>query len=187
MSRSVDPADRNRTIALISLQGDQFPRSALYLAASKISIAALMTGGSREVMRKCAMISPNAIPDWPLLAQSRRSYANNGNAHSYVSENRAFNQLGNLWCPVGAVSQVPEHQTYSASLRRDNRVLRDRTTRPRRACRIARWPRDRSVRVERRHLQAPMQSRMRRLPAATDRLDVDRRQSSIVFHPTIRD
>ncbi len=70
MSRSVDPADRNRTIALISLQGDQFPRSALYLAASKISLAALMTGGSREVMRKCAMISPNAIPDWPLLAQS---------------------------------------------------------------------------------------------------------------------
>ena len=58
MSRSVDPADRNRTIALISLQGDQFPRSALYLAASKISLAALMTGGSREVMRKCAMISP---------------------------------------------------------------------------------------------------------------------------------
>ncbi len=70
MSRSVDPADRNRTIALISLQGDQFPRSALYLAASKISLAALMTGGSRdslaalmtggsrEGMRKCAMISP---------------------------------------------------------------------------------------------------------------------------------
>src|SRR5712672_2979427 len=51
-----------------------------------------------------------------ISAQSRRSYANNGigNAHSYVSENRAFNQLGNLWCPVGAVSQVPEHQTYSA-------------------------------------------------------------------------
>jgi len=60
------------TIALISLQDDQFPRSALSLAASKISLAALMTGGSREVMRKCAMISPNAIPDWPLLAQSGR-------------------------------------------------------------------------------------------------------------------
>ncbi len=80
MSRSVDPADRNRTIALISLQGDQFPRSALYLAASKISLAALMTGGSREVMRKCAMISPNAIPDWPLLAQS---------GHSFVPHNGA--------------------------------------------------------------------------------------------------
>src|SRR6266404_6169634 len=99
----------------------------------------------------------------------------------------SLNRLRNIWCPVGAVSQVPEHQTYSASLRRDNRDLRDRTAQPRRACRIARWPRDRSVRVERRHLQAPMQSRMRRLPAATDRLDVDRRQSSIVFHPTIRD
>ena len=35
MSRSVDPADRNRTIALISLQGDQFPRSALYLGCQQ--------------------------------------------------------------------------------------------------------------------------------------------------------
>ena len=85
------------------------------------------------------------------------------------------------WCPVGAVSQVPEHQTYLASLRRDNRDLRGRTAWPHRACRIARWLRYRSARVECRHLQAPMQSRMRRLPAATDRLDVDRRQSSMFF------
>ncbi len=48
-------------IALISLQDDRFPRSVLSLAANKISFAALMTGGSREVMRKCAMISPHAI------------------------------------------------------------------------------------------------------------------------------
>jgi hypothetical protein len=32
----------------------------------------LMTGSSREVMAKCAMVSPNAFPDWPLVAQSGR-------------------------------------------------------------------------------------------------------------------
>jgi hypothetical protein len=37
-----------------------------------------MTVGLWEVMRKCVMVSPNAIPDWPLLADCVEKLENRG-------------------------------------------------------------------------------------------------------------
>lgn len=78
MSRSVDPADRNRAVTPIpsndcsdKSSGRSVPPIGSFLGRQQDFPGGFDDRGSREVMRKCAMISPNAILDWPLLARKR--------------------------------------------------------------------------------------------------------------------